>query len=135
MVLNESSVIGRISLLLDKRSSCFFCGNYCKSGNFRENFIFVNSVKLHICDVKHLQLGHDPISVNDILISPFREDFISRNFAFAKFRGNKPLAKILEFTVMIASNALIHRFRKTTFLSVNCIYFLTHQFKHMFWEL
>ena len=25
---------------------------YCKFGNFRENFIFANSVKRHICDVK-----------------------------------------------------------------------------------
>ena len=50
---------------------------YCNSGNFRNNFIFANSLKRHICDVKNLQLGHDlPISVKDILISPFREDFI-----------------------------------------------------------
>ena len=26
---------------------------YCKSGNFHENFIFANSVKRHICDVKN----------------------------------------------------------------------------------
>ena len=26
--------------------------NYCKLGNFRENFIFANSVKRHICDKK-----------------------------------------------------------------------------------
>ena len=25
---------------------------YCKFGNFRKDFIFVNSVKRHICDVK-----------------------------------------------------------------------------------
>ena len=25
---------------------------YCKSGNIRENFIFANSVKRHICDAK-----------------------------------------------------------------------------------
>ena len=24
---------------------------YCKSGNFRENFIFANCIKRHICDV------------------------------------------------------------------------------------
>ena len=46
-------------------------------GNFRENFILGNSIKNHICYVKKLQLGHDlPISVNDRVISPFREDFI-----------------------------------------------------------
>ena len=31
----------------------------CKSGNFRENFIFANSVKRHIGDAKNLRLGHD----------------------------------------------------------------------------
>ena len=31
--------------------------NYCKSGYFRENFIFVNSVKTHICDYKNSRLG------------------------------------------------------------------------------
>ena len=45
------------------------CGEYCKFGNFRENFIFANSINRHICDVK-------PSSVNDRVISPFREDFI-----------------------------------------------------------
>ena len=25
--------------------------SYCKSGNFRENLIFANGVKRHICDV------------------------------------------------------------------------------------
>ena len=73
---------------------------YCKSGNFRENFIFANSVKRHICDAKNLRLGHDlPISVNDRVISPFREDFIFTKLA--KFRKNKTLAKISEFTVAI----------------------------------
>ena len=52
--------------------------NYCKSGNFRENFIFfANSVKRHICDVKNLRLGPNlPRSVNDRVISPFCVDFI-----------------------------------------------------------
>ena len=50
---------------------------YCKFGNFRENFIFANSVKRHICDVKITRLWHDlPISVNDRMTSLFREDFI-----------------------------------------------------------
>ena len=53
---------------------------YCKSGNFRENFIFANSIKIHICDAKHSRLGRDlRILVNDRVISAFREDF-------AKFR-------------------------------------------------
>ena len=68
-------------------------------GNFRENFIFANSVKSHICDVNNSRLRHDlPISVNYREISPYREDLISRIFAYAKFRENKILAKISEFT-------------------------------------
>ena len=33
-------------------------GKYCKFGHFRENFIFVNSVIRHICQVKNSRLGH-----------------------------------------------------------------------------
>ena len=51
--------------------------SYCKSGNFRENFIFANRVKKHICEAKNSRLGYDlHISVNDRVISAFREDFI-----------------------------------------------------------
>ena len=43
---------------------------------------------------------HDlPISVNDRVISAFREILFSRNFAYAKFRENKTVAKIFQFTV------------------------------------
>ena len=50
---------------------------YCKFGNFRENIIFANSVKRHIRDVENSLQEHDlPISVNDRVISPFREDSI-----------------------------------------------------------
>ena len=60
----------------------------------------MNSVKRHICDAKNSRLGHDlHISVNDRVISVFREDFIFGNFAYAKFRENKTLAKISELTV------------------------------------
>ena len=31
--------------------------NYCKIGNFRENFIFANSVKTHIFDVENRDKG------------------------------------------------------------------------------
>ena len=73
---------------------------YCKSGNFRDNFIFANNVKWHICEVKNLRLGYDqPTSVKDREISPFREVLFSWNFAYAKFRENKTLMKISEFTV------------------------------------
>ena len=44
---------------------------YCKSGNFRENFIFTNSVERHICDVKKSRLGHDLL----IHISKRQSDF------------------------------------------------------------
>ena len=84
---------------------------YCRFGNFRENFVFANSFKRHISDVKDSRLRQDlPISINDRVILPFRVGFIfpklricevslSRNFAYAKFRENKVLAKITEFTV------------------------------------
>ena len=47
------------------------CGHYCKFVNFRENFIFSNSVKSHICDIKYSR----PISVNDRVITSFRVFF------------------------------------------------------------
>ena len=50
---------------------------FCKFGNFRENFIFLNGVKRHIFDVKNSRQRHDlPISVNDRVFSPFHEGFI-----------------------------------------------------------
>ena len=60
---------------------------YCIFVNFRENIIFANSVKRHIRDVENSLLGHDlPISVNDRVISPFREDFIFTKLPLANFR-------------------------------------------------
>ena len=62
---------------------------YCKFGIFRENFIFANSVKRHICDVQVSRQMYDlPISVNDRVILPFRMGII-----FAKLRENKILVK------------------------------------------
>ena len=50
---------------------------YSTFGKFCQNFIFPKSVKRHICDVKNSRLGHGiPISVNNRVISPFREGFI-----------------------------------------------------------
>ena len=50
---------------------------YCKFGNFCDNFIFANSVKRHICQVKKSRLWHDlPTSVKDKEFSPFCEGFI-----------------------------------------------------------
>ena len=59
-----------------KSSAIYSFALYCKFGNFRENFIFANSVKRHICDEKS-RTGHDiPISVKDRVISPIREGLI-----------------------------------------------------------
>ena len=50
---------------------------YFRFGIFRENFIFANSIKRHISDVKNSRLRQDlPISINDRVMSPFREGFI-----------------------------------------------------------
>ena len=73
---------------------------YCKFGNFRENFIFTNITKRHICDVLNSQIEHfSPISVNDRMNSPFHKDFIFTKLRLCKFPENKTLAKISEFTV------------------------------------
>ena len=58
-----------------KISKCFGPFVYCKFGNFHKNFIFANSFKRHVCDVKNSRIRHD-LSVNDRVISPFCEDFI-----------------------------------------------------------
>ena len=60
-------------------SLCLF--EYCKFRNFREKFIFANSVQRHICHCKNSPPGHDlPTSVIriDWVISPFREGLLSR---------------------------------------------------------
>ena len=50
---------------------------YCIFGIFRENFIFANSIKRHISDVKNSRIRQDlPLSINDRVILPFREGFI-----------------------------------------------------------
>ena len=57
---------------------------------FRENFIFGNSIKRHITDLKNSRRWQDlPISIKDRVFLPFREGFCE----------NKVLAKISEFTV------------------------------------
>ena len=59
---------------------------------------FAKSVRRHICDIKNSLLEHD-ISKHwaDFAIS--RGFLFSRNFADSKFRENKTIAKISEFTV------------------------------------
>ena len=62
---------------------------HCKFGNFRENYIFANSFKIHICELKKSEVRHDfPISVKDKVISPFREGFV-----FTKLRICEVLRK------------------------------------------
>ena len=64
------------------------------------NFIFVNNVKRHICDVQSSRLRRDlPILVNDIVILLFPEGLI-----FTKLLcENKTLSKISEFTVGVSN--------------------------------
>ena len=51
--------------------------------NFRENKLFINSVKIHICNVKISRLEHAlPTLENDGVISSFGEVLI-----FVKFRA------------------------------------------------
>ena len=46
-----------------------YISGYYKFENFHENFVFENSVKRHICDVKSSRLGPDlPTSVNGRMI-------------------------------------------------------------------
>ena len=61
--------------------------DYCKFGNFQENFICGNSVKTPICYVKKSRLAPDlPISVNARVFSPFHEGFIFTKNPHENFR-------------------------------------------------
>ena len=64
---------------------------YCRFGNFRENFIIAKSIKRHISDVNNSRLRQDlPIDIN-------KRRVILR--FFTNFRENNVLAKKSEFTV------------------------------------
>ena len=85
----------------------------CKFRNGRDNFIFGNSIKRHICDIKNWGLGHDlPISVNGRVVAPFCESFI-----FTKLRTceNKTLTKIfeLQYSHMRVNKPLKKPFRQS----------------------
>ena len=76
-----------LAAILSSANNLF--ANYCKFGNFRENFIFTKSVKRNICGVKDSRLRYDlPQSIKGRVISPFREGLI------------KALVKISELTVL-----------------------------------
>ena len=68
---------------------CTLQSKYSKSGNFRDNLIFANSVKIRICDAERSRLGHDlPISLR-------QSDFgISRGFYFHETSHMRSFAKI-----------------------------------------
>ena len=73
---------------------------YYKLGNFRENFIFANSVKRHICHGKKSRLGHNlNTSVNDRVICHFTRVNFHETSQLRSFCENKTLEKISEFTV------------------------------------
>ena len=95
--------------------------DYCIFRNFGENFIFANSVKIHICDVKNSRLRHDlPTSVNDRVILPFFVRVIfPRNFAY-KFGENKTHKK---FQIYIISTCCANGSYSKTTEDTNC--FLT----------
>ena len=77
---NKCDEKGTYVCLLSRRFQPFAC--YCRFANFRENFIFANSIKRHISDVKNSRLRQDlPMSINERVILPFRVGFI-----FAKLR-------------------------------------------------
>ena len=70
--------------------SCLSVNKYCRFGNFRENFIFANSIKIHISGVKYSRLRQDlPISIIDKVILPF-----SRGFYFHETSHMRSFAKI-----------------------------------------
>ena len=72
---------------------------YCRLGIFAK-ILFSQIALKYVSYVKNSRLRQDlPISINDRVILPFREGLFSRNFAHAKFRENKILTKISEFTV------------------------------------
>ena len=63
-IANSAAVVNGIGTDLDyvRPGICMYGqppGNNCKSGNFRDNYIFTNSVKIHIWDAKKSRLKHD----------------------------------------------------------------------------
>ena len=72
---------------------------YCKFRKFSREFYFRECIKRHIYDIKNSQLRLDlPTTTNNRVILLIREGFI-----FTKFREDKTLAKISEFTVSTAT--------------------------------
>ena len=68
---------------------------YCKFRNICENFIFLNSVKRHICDIKIRDWHVLPSTVNDRVISP------GFYFYMRSFAKRKPSRKFLNLQKML----------------------------------
>ena len=77
------------------------CGD-CEFGNLCENFISANRVKRHIYHVINSRLWHDlPTSVNDRVISPFREGFNFTKLRYSEVLRKQTLAIISKFTALV----------------------------------
>ena len=73
---------------------------YCRFGFFARILFSRIALKDIFSDVKNSQQKQDlAISINDRMILPFREGFIFTKTSHPKFRENKVLTKISEFTV------------------------------------
>ena len=84
---------------------------YCRFGKFCVNFIFENSVKRHISDVKNSRLRQDlPRSINDRVILPFREGF---NFtklrcrSFTKIKSSRNFRNLQYYMSMWIAKPII----------------------------
>ena len=75
--MHHSKLITCVLILQSEDTARTNTERYCKFGNFREYFIFTNSIKRHISDVKNSRIRQDlPLSINDRVILPFRKGFI-----------------------------------------------------------
>ena len=94
--------------LLEGKICNFLYKRYWTFGKFRENFIFANSLKRHICHFKNSRQGHD-FNIYQQMTEwsrHFARILFSWNFASAKFRENKTLRKILNLLKL--TKAFIH---------------------------
>ena len=72
--------------------------DYCKFGNFRENFVFANSVKRRICDIKNRDYGMIHLINKRQSGFAFSHRFYFHETSHAKFSEKKTLAKVSKFT-------------------------------------
>ena len=94
---------------------------YCKFGNFRENFIFANSVKRHICEIKNSRLGHDLLYQKiDRVISPFCEGLICTKLRFAKIKPSRKFSNLQQSIINL------YCFRDTEETSLVHAHYLDH---------